>query len=165
MYKTWKRPDALSLEEFASLICEDVVHAGVKKFLTEHTPSFVSSQTQTQKMFRGGSDMMKPLLCTFRAALCTLISPTCAEKKRSLPETLNHGPCNSDGKDCTFGSRMRNPTDEEKSSAILLRVHKDMANSTTRSFKHSSTCCQNCPFDRRSASQNCGPLNRSCNVQ
>ena len=65
--------------------------AGVKKLLTEHTPSFVSSQNQLQKMFCDGSVMMKPLLCTFRAALCTLTSSTCAEKKRSLPETLNHG--------------------------------------------------------------------------
>ena len=131
----------------------------MKKFLTEHTPSFVSSQKQTQKMLRGGSAMIKPL------ALCTLISPTCAEKKRSFK---NHGPCNSDGKDCTFGGRMRNLTDEERSSAVRLGVHKDMANSNTRSFKHFPTykrLWQNCPFDRRSASQNCGPLNRSCNVQ
>ena len=123
----------------AHSLCEDVVHAGVKKFLTEHTPSFVSSQKQTQKMLRGGSVMVKPLLWTFRAALLTLISSTCAEKKRSLPETLNHGPCNSDGKDCTLGARMLNATDEERSSALLLGVQKDMANNTTRNFKHSPT--------------------------
>ena len=82
---------------------------------------------------------MKSLLWTFRAALWTLISSTCAEKKKSLPETLNHGPCNSDGKDCTFGGRMWNATDEERSSAILFGVQKDMANSTTRNFKHSPT--------------------------
>ena len=116
MYQTWKRPVALSQEESVSLIapsghtatymsanrwegskssalsiCQDVVHAGVKKLLTEHTLTFVSSQNQLQKMFRDGSVMMKPLLCTFRAALCTLTSPTCAEKKRPLPKTLNHG--------------------------------------------------------------------------
>ena len=34
---------------------------------------------------------------------------------------------------------MRNLTDEERSSAILLGVHKAMANSTTRSFKLSFT--------------------------
>ena len=116
MHQTWKRPAALSHEESVSLIapsgrtttyvsanrsegskssalsiCQDVVHAGVKKLLTEHTLSFVSSQNQLQEMFRDGSAMMKPLLCTFRAALCTLTSSMCAEKKRSLPETLNHG--------------------------------------------------------------------------
>ena len=59
----------------------------MKKLLTEHTPSFASSQFQLQKMICDGYVLVKPLLCT----LCTLTSSTCAEKKRTLPETSNHG--------------------------------------------------------------------------
>ena len=142
----------------AHSLCEDVVHAGVKKFLTEHTPSFVSSQKQLQKMLRGGSVIVKPLLWTFRAALCTLTSSTCAEKKRSLPETLNHGPCNSDGKDCTFGSQQHCLEFTRTWLPVLLAI------SSTPPRTHSRFCCRNCPLDRRSASQKCGPLNWSCNV-
>ena len=110
MYQTWKRPDALSQEESAShiapsghtatyesanrsegakssahSICQDVVHAGVTKLLTEHTLPFVSAQNQLQKMFCDGFVTMKPLLYTLRDALCALTSSTCAQKKRSLP--------------------------------------------------------------------------------
>ena len=97
--------------------------------------SFVSSQNQLQKMFRDGSVMMKPMLCTFRDALCTLTSSTCAEKKRSLPETLIHGsarkPQNNAGKDCTFGGRTWNATDEERTSAMLLGVLSRFISVTT----------------------------------
>ena len=110
----------------AHSICQDVVHAGVSKLLREHTLSFVFTENQLQKMFRDGSAMMKPLLCTIRDALCTLTSSTCAEKKRSLPETLIHGSArksrNYAGKDCTFGGRTWNATDEGRTSVMLLGV-------------------------------------------
>ena len=44
-----------------------------------------------------------------------LTSSTCAEKKRSLPETLIHGSVrksrNNAGEDCTFGGRTWNAAD------------------------------------------------------
>ena len=100
----------------------------MKKLLTEHTPSFASSQIQIQKMICDGSVMVKPLLCT----LCTLTSSTCAEQKRSLPEMLNHDkPRNSAGKDCAFGGRTWNATDTGKTSAMLLEVLSRFISVTT----------------------------------
>ena len=97
--------------------------------------SFVSSQNQLQKMFRDGSVMMKPLLRTLSDALCTLTSSTCAQKKRSLPETLIHGSArksrNNAGKDCTFGGRTWNATDEGRTSAMLLGVLSRFISVTT----------------------------------
>ena len=82
----------------------------------EHILSFVSSENQLQKIFHDGSVMMKPLLCTYRHALCTLTTSTCAQKNRSWPAKLIHGsarkPRLNAGKECTFGGR----------SAVLLGV-------------------------------------------
>ena len=91
----------------------------MKKLLTEHTPSFASSQIRISKKICDGSVMVKPLLCT----LCTLTSSTCAEQKRSLPKMLNHGKLRkSAGKDCAIGGRTWNATDTGKTSAMLLGV-------------------------------------------
>ena len=68
----------------------------------EHTLSFVSSQNQLQKMFHDVSVTMKPLLCTSRDV--PLTTSMCAQRNRSLPETLIHGsarkPRINAGKDC-----------------------------------------------------------------
>ena len=123
------------LKIIALSVCQDVVHAGAKKLLMEHTLSFFSSQNQLQKMFHDGSVMMKPLLCTSRDALFTLSTSTCAPKNRSLPETLIHGsarkPRMNAGKDCRFGGRTWNLTDEERTSAMLLGVFSRFISVTT----------------------------------
>ena len=103
------------------------MHAEVTKLLTEHTLPFVSSQNQLQNMFCDGSVMVKPLLCTLKDALCALTSSTCAQKKRSFPQTLIHDsarkPRNNAGKDCTFGGRTWN--------AMLLGVLSRFISVTT----------------------------------
>ena len=116
-------------------VCQHVVHAGVKKLLMEHILSFVSSQNQLQKIFHDGSVMMKLLLCTYRDALCTLTTSTCAQKNRSWPETLIHGSARKTrlnaGKACTLGGR----------SAMLLGVLSRFISVTTFPFQMNRMRC------------------------
>ena len=101
----------------------------------EHILSFVSSQNQLQKIFRDGSVTMKPLLCTYRHALCTLTTSTCAQKNRSWPAKLIHGsarkPRLNARKECTFGGR----------SAMLLGVLSRFISVTTFPFQMNRMKC------------------------